>query len=174
MYDNDTGNFWVSGTTNTVGSPDPGGIVRIRFEMSDARDNFWDYYIRGFNFYLPQSHNTAIQVRAGTGGAWLGSAVNSSLTGNSDPYLYDAVNPSSGQEIVDWSVYVGVDDPTFRVHNGGTNGGTAYFAARFCLRNMRAYSGSSVLRAGFSELQGVYVKYRTRVSNYVAETYRYY
>jgi len=174
MYDNDTSNFWVSGTTTTVGSPDPGGIVRIRFEMSDARDNFWDYYIRGFNFYLPQSHNTAIQVRAGTGGAWLGSAVNSSLTGNSDPYLYDAVSPSSGQEIVDWSVYVGVDDPTFRVHNGGTSGGTAYFAARFCLRNMRAYSGSSVLRAGFSELQGVYIKYRTRVSNYVAETYRYY
>lgn len=174
MYDNDTSTFWVSGTTSTVGSPDPGGIVRVRFELRDARDNFWDYYIRGFNFYLPQSHNTAIQVRAGTGGAWLGSAVNSSLTGNSDPYLFDAVSPSSGQEIVDWSVYVGLDDPTFRVHSGGAGGGTAYFAARFCLRNMRAYSGSTVLRAGFSELQGIYIKYRTRVSNYVAETYRYY
>ena len=174
MYDNDTGNFWVSGTTSTVGSPDPGGIVRIRFEMSDARDNFWDYYIRGFNWYLPQSHNTAIQVRAGTGGSWLGSAVNSSLTGNSDPYLFDAVNPSSGQEIADWSGFVGLDDATFRVHNGGTNGGTAYFAARFCLRNMKAYSGSTVLRAGFSELQSVYVKYRTRVSNYVEATKRYY
>ena len=174
MYDDSVSNFWISGTNSTVGSPNPGSVVRIRFEMSDPRDNYWDYYIRGFEWYLPQSHGTAIQVRAGTAGSWLGSTVNSAYTGNSDPYLYQVASPSSGQEIADWSVFVGVDDGTFRVHNGGANGGTAYFGARFGLRNMKAYSGSSVLRAGFSELKSVYVKYRTRVSNYVAETYRYY
>jgi hypothetical protein len=174
MWDNNLSNFWLSGTNSTVGSPDPGSVVRIRFECSDLYYDYWDYYIRGVNFYLPRSHNTAIQVRAGTAGSWLGTAVNSSITGNSDPYLYDAVSPSSGEEDVNWSVYVGVGDPTFRVHNGGSSGGSAKFAFRFCLRNMTSAYGGTVLRAGFSEFNFVYIRYRVRNSTYNAATNRYY
>ena len=150
--------------------------------MSDARAQFLDYYVNKSQLYMTQSkHNVAVQIRRGTGGSWLGSiAANSSITGNSDPIVYQTPNNNSFTQTMDWSNIYGLGEAIATRDAAGTvspgtsgNGGTVYYAMRFCLRN--PYGSYYVNLAEYRYI-GIWYTTETSVSNYTdpAPVYRYY
>ena len=157
-------------------------VGRIRFEMSDYRGQFLNYYVNKSQLYMNQSkHNVAVQIRRGTAGSWLGGiAANSSITGNSDPIVYVTPNNNSFTQTMDWSNIYGLGEAIATRSAAGTvspgtggNGGSVAFAMRFCLRN--PYGSYYVNLAEYKYI-GLWYTTETSVSNYTdpAPVYRYY
>lgn len=166
---------------NVYGS---GSVGRIRFEMSDTRASFLDYWINGSELYFTQvKHNVAVQIRRGTGGSWLGDiAANSSITGNSDPIVHVTPNNNSFTQTMNWGNIYGlgvyIQDRaaagTVGVGAGG-NGGFPFYAMRFGIRNPY---GTNPYYVHLAEYRWINLYYTTEsyVVNYtdVPAVYRYY
>jgi hypothetical protein len=126
---------------NTYGS---GSVGRIRFEMSDLRASFLKYYVNGSTLEFNQKkHNVAVQMRSGTAGSWQGSiGQDASVTGNTDPIVYITPNNNSFTQAMSWGNIYGLGFPSRSSDAAGAvafgaagNGGGAYFAMRFGVRN---------------------------------------
>ena len=125
-------------------------VGNIRFEMSDGRNYFLKYYVNGSYLTFNQvKHNVAVQMRAGTGGAWQGSlGADSSLTRNSDPIVYITPNNNSFTQDMSWGNIYGLGFPARSSDAAGAvaygaagNGGNAFYAMRFGIRNPASVSG---------------------------------
>lgn len=146
-------------------------VGNIRFEMSDSRANFLKYYVNGSYLTFTESkHNVAVQMRTGTAGSWQGSlAADSSLTRNSDPIVYITPNNNSFIQNMSWANGYGLGFPARNSdaagavsYNAGGNGGTAYFAMRFGMRNP-VVSGS-VYYVHLTEYNNINIGYTTETN----------
>ena len=161
-----------------------GGVGRIRFEMSDARQSFLKYWVNGTTLYFNQKkHNVTVQMRQGSaGGTWQGSLYAQTKTGNNDPYIYDTPNNDSFTQNMQWPVAYGVgyaakfNDAAGAVGvSASGNGGNAFFAMRFGIRNPTTTSPFVVHLAEYSNINITWNKetYVTTYTNTPAVT-RYY
>lgn len=147
-------------------------VGNIRFEMSDARAYFLKYYVNGSYLTFNQvKHNVAVQMRAGTAGAWQGSlGADSSLTRNSDPIVYVTPNNNSFIQDMSWGNIYGLGFPARASNAAGAvgygalgNGGTAFFAMRFGIRNPASVSG--VYWVHLTEYNNINIGYTTESSS---------
>jgi hypothetical protein len=153
---------------NTYGATSVGNI---RFEMSDGRSSFLKYYVNGSYLTFNQvKHNVAVQMRAGTAGAWQGSlGADSSLTRNSDPIVFITPNNNSFTQDMLWANIYGLGFPARNsnaagavAYQAGGNGGMASFAMRFGLRNPAVVSG--VYWVHLTEYNNINIGYTTETS----------
>lgn len=160
-----------------------GGVGRIRFEMSDNRQSFLKYWVNGTTLFFNQKkHNVTVQMRQGSAGAWQGSLYAQTKTGNNDPYIYDTPNNDSFTQNMQWPVAYGVgyaakfNDAAGAVGVSATgNGGQAFWAMRFGIRNPTTTSPFVVHLAEYSNINITWNKetYVTTYTNTPAVT-RYY
>jgi hypothetical protein len=157
-------------------------VGNIRFEMSDTRRQYLDFYVNQSELYFNQvKHNVAVQIRRGTAGSWLGDlAANSSITRNNDPIVYITPNNNSFTQTMNWGNIYGLgvaiqDRAAAGTVAPGTSGNAnfPYWAMRFGIRNPY---GSWYVHV--AEYRWIHVYYTTEsvVSNYTdpAPVYRYY
>lgn len=153
---------------NTYGATSVGNI---RFEMSDARYSFLKYYVNGSYLTFNQvKHNVSVQMRTGTAGSWQGSLpANSDLTRNGDPIVYTTPNNNSFIQDMAWGNIYGLGFPARASDAAGAvayqaagNGGAAYFAMRFGIRNPAVVSG--VYYVHLTEYNNINIGYTTETN----------
>jgi len=157
-------------------------VGNIRFEMSDTRRQYLDFYVNQSELYFTQvKHNVAVQIRRGTAGSWLGDlAANSSITRNSDPIVYITPNNNSFTQTMNWGNIYGLgvaiqDRSAAGTVAPGTSGNAQWpsWAMRFGIRN--PYGSYYVHLAEYRWIN-VYYTIESVVSNYTdpAPVYRWY
>ena len=160
-------------------------VGTIRFEMSDDRalndwyyqgGTFLKYYVNGSYLTFNQvKHNVAVQMRTGTSGSWQGNlGADSSLTRNSDPIVHITPNNNSFTQDMSWANIYGLGFPARSSNAAGAvayqaagNGGAAYFAMRFGLRNP-ANPASGVFWVHMAEYNNINIGYtlETKTTTY--------